>query len=50
MNPIDAALRRPWTVVVGVVALLLLAGVAVRRMRIDVFPNLDAPMVYVCQP
>jgi RND family efflux transporter MFP subunit len=50
MNPIDAALRRPWTVVVGVVALLLLAGVAVRRMRIDVFPNLDAPVVYVCQP
>jgi RND family efflux transporter MFP subunit len=50
MNPIDFALRRPWTVVVGVVALLLLAGVAVRRMRIDVFPSLNAPVVYVCQP
>jgi RND family efflux transporter MFP subunit len=50
MNPIDFALRRPWTMVVGVVALTLLAGVAVRRMKIDVFPNLNAPIVYVCQP
>jgi RND family efflux transporter MFP subunit len=50
MNPIDFALRRPWTVLVAVLAVALLAGVAVRRMRIDVFPNLDAPVVYVCQP
>jgi hypothetical protein len=50
MNPIDFALRRPWTVLVAVLAVALLAGVAVRRMRIDVFPNLDSPVVYVCQP
>lgn len=50
MNPIDFALRRPWTVVVAVLAVALLAGVAVRRMKIDVFPNLNAPVVYVCQP
>jgi len=50
MNPITFALRRPWTVLVAVVAVCLLAAVAVRRMRIDVFPSLDAPVVYVCQP
>jgi len=50
MNPIDFALRRPWTVVVAVLAVTLLAGVAVGRMKIDVFPNLNAPVVYVCQP
>ena len=50
MNPIDFALRRPWTVLVAVTALALLAGVAVRRMKIDVFPSLNSPVVYVCQP
>jgi multidrug efflux pump subunit AcrB/multidrug resistance efflux pump len=50
MNPISFALRRPWTVLVGAVTLVMLAGVAVRRMSIDVFPLLNAPIVYVCQP
>lgn len=50
MNPIDFALRRPWTILVGVVAVALLAGVAVRRMSVDVFPSLNSPVVYVCQP
>jgi multidrug efflux pump subunit AcrB/multidrug resistance efflux pump len=50
MNPIDFALRRPWTVLVGVAAVVLLAGVGLRRMKIDVFPSLNAPVVYVCQP
>jgi RND family efflux transporter MFP subunit len=50
MNPIDFALRRPWTVLVAVAALVLLSVVAVRRMKIDVFPSLNSPIVYVCQP
>ena len=50
MNPIDLALRRPWTVVVGVAAIAILSLVALRRMKVDVFPGLDAPIVYVCQP
>ena len=50
MNPITFALRRPWTVLVGVLAVVLLAVVAVRRMSIDVFPSLNTPVVYVCQP
>jgi len=50
MNPIDLALRRPWTVLVAVVAVVLLSVVAVGRMKVDVFPSLNAPVVYVCQP
>ncbi|MFM7131046.1 MAG: efflux RND transporter permease subunit, partial [bacterium] len=49
-NPISWALRRPVTVVTLAVGLLLLGTVAARRMRVDIFPNLNLPVVYVCQP
>ncbi|MGE3821264.1 MAG: efflux RND transporter permease subunit, partial [Isosphaeraceae bacterium] len=50
MNPIVFALRRPVTVMVMVAAVVLGSGLAWRRMAIDVFPNLNLPVVYVCQP
>lgn len=50
MNPIAFALRRPLTVMVGVVAIALGAVLAIFRMPVDVFPNLNLPVVYVCQP
>jgi multidrug efflux pump subunit AcrB len=50
MNPIVFALRRPMTVMVLVVAVVLGSIVAVMRMPIDIFPNLNLPVVYVCQP
>ncbi len=50
MNPIVFALRRPYTVMVLVAALALGGGLAVSRMQIDIFPNLNLPVVYVCQP
>ena len=50
MNPIVFAMRRPMTVMVLVVALALASGLAVYRMSIDIFPNLNLPVVYVCQP
>src|SRR5215218_10399 len=50
MNPIDFAMRRPFTVMVAVVAVVLGSVLAVRRMPIDIFPNLNLPVVYVCQP
>ena len=45
-----AALRRPWTVLVAVVALLLGAWLASDRMARDVFPSLGVPTIYVAQP
>ncbi|GDY08295.1 RND transporter [Planctomycetia bacterium] len=68
MNPIIFALRRPITVMVGIIAVMLTAFVAVRpkafdvalakvgielplkRMPIDIFPALNLPVIYVCQP
>ena len=50
MNLIALALRRPLTVMVGVLAIALGSVLAVSRMSIDIFPNLNLPVVYVCQP
>ena len=50
MGLIRAALRRPLTVLVVVVAVALAAGFGVRRMRADIFPDLDLPVIYVAQP
>src|SRR5437773_303033 len=44
------ALRRPITVVVAVLAIVLSAGLAVRRAPVDIFPNLGVPVIYVVQP
>ncbi len=50
MNPIVFALRHPYTVMVGVLALVLGSGLALSRMKIDIFPSLNLPVVYVAQP
>ena len=50
MNPIVFALRRPLTVMVIVVAVALGSALAAYRMPIDIFPNLNLPVIYVAQP
>jgi multidrug efflux pump subunit AcrB len=47
---IRAALRRPITVLVAVAAIALTSAFAVSRMRADIFPDLDLPVIYVAQP
>ena len=47
---IRTALRRPITVLIVVIAVALCSILAVNRMRIDIFPNLDLPVIYVAQP
>src|SRR5689334_12415279 len=47
---IHAALRRPITILVAVIAVALTAVFAVSRMRTDIFPDLDLPVIYVAQP
>jgi len=49
MNPIGGALRRPVTVVIGVVSIMLAAVLALLSMKRDIFPNLDIPTIYVIQ-
>lgn len=47
---IRTALRRPITILVAAVAVALTAAFAVSRMRTDIFPDLDLPVIYVAQP
>src|ERR1700691_2066162 len=47
---IRIALRRPITVIVLVVALAFSSVLAIMRTRVDIFPNLDLPVIYVAQP
>src|SRR6266705_1334759 len=50
MNPIVFALRRPITVMVAVVAIIGGSVLAAFRTKIDIFPDLNLPVIYVAQP
>jgi multidrug efflux pump subunit AcrB len=50
MNPIVFALRRPYTVMVAVLAIVLGSVLALSRMKVDIFPSLNLPVIYVAQP
>ena len=50
MNPIIFALRHPITVMVALVGIVVGSALAVTRMKIDIFPQLNLPVIYVCQP
>ncbi|MBI3399790.1 MAG: efflux RND transporter permease subunit [Acidobacteria bacterium] len=47
---IRVSLRRPITILVAVIAIALTAVFAISRMRADIFPDLDLPVIYVAQP
>jgi multidrug efflux pump subunit AcrB len=50
MNPVVFALRHPITVMVAMIGIVVGSGLAVSRMKIDIFPQLNLPVIYVCQP
>jgi len=50
MRLVLAALRRPLTVVVALIAIALCAILAVERMPVDIFPQVGDPAIYVAQP
>jgi multidrug efflux pump subunit AcrB len=49
-NPIVFALRHPITITVAIVAVVVGGGLAFWRMKIDIFPALNLPVIYVAQP
>jgi len=44
------ALKRPVTILVVVMSIALSSVIAVRQMKVDIFPKLGAPAIYVAQP
>jgi multidrug efflux pump subunit AcrB len=50
MNLVQFALRRPLTVVVLIISVLMGAVLAMLRMPRDIFPPLGIPTIYVAQP
>lgn len=50
MNLVASALRRPVTLLVLVVAVVLAGILAASRMPRDIFPDLGVPVLYVAQP
>ena len=50
MSITDRAMERPITVICAVLAVALCSILALTRMKIDIFPNLNLPVIYVAQP
>ena len=50
MNLVSFALRRPITILVLAIAVMMMGFLAIERMPRDVFPNLGVPVLYVAQP
>ena len=50
MNLIRSALRKPITILVLVASLFYFGIGAVRTIKIDIFPNLNLPVIYISQP
>src|SRR5258708_25310587 len=50
MKLVLAALRRPVSPLVAGLAVAVCAFLALRRMPVDIFPQLGAPAIYVAQP
>src|SRR5580698_4193689 len=47
MNPIWFAMKHPITTLMLVVGLIAGGGLGVKRMRVDIFPPLNEPRIYV---
>jgi multidrug efflux pump subunit AcrB len=50
MNLVASALRRPLTIIVLIIGVLLGGGLALKQMPRDIFPTLGIPTIYVAQP
>ncbi|MBI1874902.1 MAG: efflux RND transporter permease subunit, partial [Acidobacteria bacterium] len=44
------AMRRPITIIVAVISVALASVMAIQQMKVDIFPKLGAPAIYVAQP
>lgn len=47
---IQSALRQPITVIVAIIGIIFFAFLTAMTIKIDIFPQLDLPTIYVAQP
>ena len=47
---IHAAMRRPITILMAILGVALASALALNRMKVDIFPDLGTPVIYVAQP
>lgn len=47
---IRVAMRRPVSILIIILGVALMSLLAVQRMKIDIFPDLGTPVIYVAQP
>ena len=47
INLVKIALRRPYTMAIAAMLIVLMGAISVSRMVVDIFPNIDIPVVYV---
>jgi CzcA family heavy metal efflux pump len=50
MNIIKGALQKPVTIIVAVLAIAFFSVMAINKMKIDIFPKMGLPTIYVAQP
>ncbi|MDB5008135.1 MAG: acriflavin resistance protein [Mucilaginibacter sp.] len=50
MNMIQFSLRKPITIIVLIIGVVLMGIIAVTSINIDIFPNINLPTIYVSQP
>ena len=50
MNIIRFALRKPIAIIVTVLALLYFSVMAIQKIKVDIFPEVEAPAIYIAMP
>ena len=47
LSLVRLALRRPYTMAISAILIMLTGFISVSRMVVDIFPSIDIPVVYV---
>lgn len=50
MSLLSASLKKPTTIVVAVISVLVASVLAIKSIPIDIFPKLNSPTIYVIEP
>ncbi|WKN30211.1 efflux RND transporter permease subunit [Porifericola rhodea] len=50
MNIIRLALRNPIAVMVTVIAIAYFSVITIRNIKVDIFPNIESPAIYIAMP